>query len=129
VKFSCSDSRSANIQILTHHIYEFKKGIRNMVLHTMMREEWEQAEFILNQKDLSYHITPVNGRKINVFFGNPQCVNVVRSFGVNSLSDLSPEQDFILGIMLGYDRMQQCSRYMHRKADHMETWSLAGSEK
>ncbi|RLD17868.1 MAG: DUF2023 domain-containing protein, partial [Caldiserica bacterium] len=31
------------------------------------------------------------------------------------LSNLTEEEDFILGIMLGYDRLKQCERYMRIK--------------
>jgi hypothetical protein len=32
-----------------------------------------------------------------------------------SLSNLTDEEDFILGTMLGYDRVKQCERYLKRK--------------
>ena len=47
MKYNCSDYRSADLQILIHHIYEYKKGIRNMVLHTMQSNEKQKAETIL----------------------------------------------------------------------------------
>jgi len=34
---------------------------------------------------------------------------------ITSLSDLTDEEDFILGTMLGYDRVKQCERYLKRK--------------
>ena len=52
--------------------------------------------------------------KINVYFGAKQCVDVVKTFNPK-LNELSAEQDFILGIMLGYDRVRQCERYMKIK--------------
>jgi hypothetical protein len=51
---------------------------------------------------------------VNVFFGNAACVAVVRRIGCENLSRLSPEHDFMLGIMLGYDRIKQCDRYLQR---------------
>ncbi len=50
--------------------------------------------------------------KINIFFGNPDCVEIVKMFETESLNELTPEQDFILGIMLGYSREQQYTRYL-----------------
>ncbi len=95
-----------------------------MVLHTMEHAELEQAEFILKQKGMCYHVAKVNCRKVNIFFGNPDCVKVIQSFGPMSLSDYSPEQDFILGIMLGYDSKQQCKRYLGRKTREQEKTHL-----
>ncbi|TKG95731.1 DUF2023 family protein [Puteibacter caeruleilacunae] len=107
--------RSADLQVLIHHIYELKKGIRNMVLHTMHSSEREEAEKILVQKEICFHTEVVNKRKINIFFGKPDCVEVIKSFGDKTLTEYSPEEDFILGIMLGYDRKEQCKRYINRK--------------
>lgn len=52
---------------------------------------------------------------MNIFFGNPDCVEVIKSFGNISLSDYTPEQDFILGIMLGYNSDIQCKRYLSKR--------------
>ncbi|MBN2063189.1 MAG: DUF2023 family protein, partial [Sedimentisphaerales bacterium] len=35
--------------------------------------------------------------------------------GKPKLSDFTPEEDYILGIMLGYDRLKQCQRYVSMK--------------
>ncbi len=115
MKYTCQDFRSADLQILIHHIYEYKKGIRNLVLHTMNKDEQDKAEVLLKQRGMHYLIRIVNNEKINIFFGNPDCIQVVESFGNKSLSAFTPEEDFILGVMLGYDRNQQCLRYLSRK--------------
>ncbi len=112
---TCQDYRTAELQILMHHIYEYKKGIRNLVLHTMCSRDQDKAEHLLSQRGLEYTIKIVTEGKINIFFGNPDCIMVVRSFGDKSLSEYTPEEDFILGVMLGYDRNQQCLRYLDRK--------------
>ncbi|MBN2167288.1 MAG: DUF2023 family protein [Marinilabiliaceae bacterium] len=110
--FNCKYFQSADMQVLKHHIYEYKKGIRNMVLHTMKRNEKKKAIYLLNMKAVHFWISEVNETKINIFFGNPECVEIVKSFRVESLNKLTPEQDFMLGIMLGYSREQQYSRYL-----------------
>ncbi len=115
MKTSCADYKSGDMQILLHHIYEYKKGLRNLVLHTMSKDEQYLAEELLIRKGIYYKIQDVNTRKINVFFGKNQCVKIVESFRNKSLSEFSAEQDFMLGIMLGYDRVQQCDRYINRK--------------
>ena len=107
--------QTVEMQILIHHIYEYKKGIRNLVLHTMSTEEQPRAEELLKGKGLSYCFSKVNANKMNIFFGDEVCIKIVESFGDKSLSDYTDEEDFILGTMLGYDRLQQCERYIKRK--------------
>ncbi|MCK5131289.1 MAG: DUF2023 family protein [Candidatus Sabulitectum sp.] len=56
----------------------------------------------------------MSNRKINLFFGEKDCVDVVASFGNWKLNEFPPEEDFILGIMLGYGRLAQRCRYLRR---------------
>ncbi len=111
---SCTDNLSANIQIVKHHIYEYKKGVRNLVLHTMKSTEEDLVVKLLKKKGVCFLINRVTENKINVFLGNPECVEIVRSFRSKPLNKLSPEQDFMLGIMLGYDRKNQFNRYLKK---------------
>ncbi len=102
------------MQVLGHHIYEYQKGLRHLVLHTMNAKDREIAERKLSHYDVDYVVVPVTDSKINIFFGKRECVDVVRTFCNNPLNKLTAEQDFILGIMLGYDRLAQCKRFMQR---------------
>ena len=52
------------IRIFLNHIYEFKKGVRNMVLYTMSREHEEFAIRRLKNQKISYMIQEV-GRKMS----------------------------------------------------------------
>ncbi len=110
----CS-SLSTDFRILCHHIYEFRKGLRSLVLHTMAAEERQMVEAFLARRGIDFCIRAVGAKKINVFFGNPDCVQIVRNFRSTVLNELSHEEDFMLGIMLGYDRMGQCARYLKRR--------------
>lgn len=103
------------MEVFLHHIYEYKKGLRNLVLHTMPASKRTMAEQKLKQQGISFTIMEVNRTKINVFFGAGPCIEVVKSFGYKPLNMFTPEEDFILGTMLGYDRLQQCNRYIQRK--------------
>ena len=47
------------IRIFLNHIYEFKKGVRNMVLYTMSREHEEFAIRRLKNQKISYMIQEV----------------------------------------------------------------------
>ena len=109
------------LQVFIHHIYEYKKGLRNLILTT---EKAENKDVIIErlerenkgERRLSYFIQPVNENKINVFFGNPESVKVIKSFNQTRLNKYTPEQDFILGTLLGYDKIQQCERYLKKIA-------------
>ena len=114
------------MDVFCHHIYEYKKGLRNLVLYTAPRSNREAIESRLEKEDLAYLICENGNKMINVFFGNPACIDVVKSFKVCSLSKLSDEQDFLLGIMLGYDRLKQCERYLVRKSHQIKVEDLIG---
>ena len=43
-------------------------------------------------------------------------MDAIRNFVKQPLSNLTPEEDFILGTLLGYDICGQCERYCKRKA-------------
>jgi hypothetical protein len=80
----------------------------------------EAATERLDQQKIPYLVQVVNENKANIYFGKEECVRIIRSFGKDNLSEFSDEEDFILGIMLGYDRMQECERYIKRKAINKE---------
>ena len=62
------------IRIFLNHIYEFKKGVRNMVLYTMSKEHEEFAIRRLKNQKISYMIQEVGTNKINLFFGKTECM-------------------------------------------------------
>lgn len=103
------------IRIFLNHIYEFKKGIRNMVLYTMNKEYEEFAVKRLENQNICYLKQEVSDTKINLFFGKKECMNAIRYFVNRPLNCLTPEEDFILGAMLGYDICQQCKRFCGKK--------------
>lgn len=128
MQITCLDYKTAEMQILLHHVYEYKKGLRSLVLHTMSSKERSKTEELLTRKGIHYFLQHVNENKINVFFGKEECLQIVKSFGEKSLSYFSSEEDFMLGIMLGYDRTQQYERYLKRKgiAETMKESRQAG---
>ncbi len=107
-----------DLQVFRHHIYEFKKGLRNLVLTTEKAENKEAIEQKLKKEKISYIIQKTSDKKINVFFGKQACIDVVSTFNNQKLNELEPEQDFILGIMLGYDQLEQCRRYLKMKNEN-----------
>ncbi len=119
------------MQVLCHHIYEYQKGLRNLVLHTMKSNDRLAAQAKLDRYEIEYLVVDLPNGNINIFFGKKECVDVVRSFKEVPLNKISHELDFILGIMLGYDRLAQCSRYLERKAkeENAEIANCSNSQK
>lgn len=103
------------VRIFLNHIYEFKKGVRNMVLYTMNKEYEEFAVRRLKNQNICYLTQEVSDNKINLFFGKKECMNAIRHFINRPLNRLTPEEDFILGAMLGYDICLQCKRFCGKK--------------
>ena len=92
---------SADMKVLMNHIYEYQKGVRQMVLYTFNKKYEQFAIARLERQHIDYLIKPVGKDNLNLFF--------------RPLNELSPEEDFILGAMLGYDICRQCERYCERK--------------
>ena len=105
------------MKVFCHHIYEYKKGLRNLILHTMAASDVEPALKKLNANNIHYIVQQVTAQKVNVFFGTKECVEVIRCFCRKKLNELSPEEDFILGTLLGYNQVVQCTRYLKNKKE------------
>lgn len=106
---------NGDMKIFLHHIYEYQKGVRRMVLCTLPASEKNFAVKRLEQRNIAYFIQDENGKKINIFFGKEECISAVRMIVNRPLNRLTPEEDFIIGSLLGYDLCQQCDRYCDRK--------------
>ena len=103
------------MRVFVHYLYEYKKGLRNLALYTGNTEEKEAIEKKLKRENIDYYIQKNNDVRMNVFFGDNVCINMIKQMKFKLLSNLTEEEDFILGIMLGYDRLKQCERYLKRK--------------
>ena len=103
------------IRIFLNHLYEFKKGIRHMVLHTMNKEYEDFAVRRLRNQNIGYLVQPIDNSKVNLYFGKKECLYVVKLLMDRPLNLLTPEEDFIVGAMLGYDICQQCKRFCGKK--------------
>lgn len=104
-----------NYELFAHHLYELEKGLRHLVLHTAPVEIAEEMIKRLEKNDVNFHIQKLGDEKINLFFGEKDCVETVKKFNNKSLNNYTPEEDFILGIMLGYDPLKQTKRYLKFK--------------
>ncbi|MEW6104696.1 MAG: DUF2023 family protein [bacterium] len=103
------------MSIFNHHIYEYKKGLRNLILHTVSCDLIEEIEKKLQDEGISYIVSRINAKRANVFFGNKACIEVLKRFGNKALNQFTDEEDFMLSILLGYDQIQQCQRYLQRR--------------
>ena len=117
VKMPSKDAYN-DLRVFMHHIYEYKKGLRSLILTTEKASNRDYIKYRLEKEKIPYLIQDVSDRSINVFFVNEDCIKVVSTFDKH-LNKLSPEHDFMLGIMLGYDRILQCKRYMQRLSNKL----------
>lgn len=115
-----SAKQCSDLKVFCHHIYEYKKGLRNLILTTEKISNKDYITARLEKEKIPYIIHPAGERTINVFFGNEDCIKVVATFDKH-LNKLSNEQDFMLGIMLGYDKILQCQRYLKRLGKNPST--------
>lgn len=121
------------MHVFNHLLYEYQKGLRGLALHTFHTSKRDDIVYKLKRQAIDYHIQVVSERKMNIFFGSTPCVEVVKQFGTKPLNQYTCEEDFILGIMLGYDRENQCKRYLkikdkinekQKKIEHQQTFQL-----
>lgn len=96
-------------------VYEYQKGLRDLCLWTCSNRFEEKIRKSLEKQKIEYLICPLQGDKINLFFGMSSCLEIIRGFSCEELNKLSTEEDFILGIMLGYGKSQQYERFLARK--------------
>ena len=79
----------AELKVFLNHVYEYKKGVRNMVLYTTNKKYEEFAVSRLNSQNIDYCIQPIGCNKINLFFGRRECIEVIQSMTSRPLNDLA----------------------------------------
>ena len=104
-----------DMKVLMNHIYEYKKGVRRMVLFTFNKKYEDFVIRRLESQNIKYVIQPAGNNSLNLYFGREGCLNAIRMIAARPLNLLTPEEDFMLGAMLGYDICAQCERYCERK--------------
>ena len=110
------NTANKNLAVLNEQIYGYKHGIRSLALQTESMSDKDVIEKRLKRDDLNYFLSPaIKGNNLNVFFGDKACVDVIKSFKQPDFSKFTPEQDFIMGVLLGYDKTKQCERYLQKK--------------
>ena len=71
----------------------------------------------LRHQNIPYILQPAGKNTLNLYFGRRECLEAIRLIVTRPLNELTPEEDFILGAMLGYDICAQCERYCKRKGE------------
>lgn len=112
---------TTEMKVLMNHIYEYEKGVRQMVLYTFNGKYEKQVVNRLKSLSIDYLVQPVGNGNVNLFFGNKACIDTIRLMVNRPLYQLSPEEDFVLGALLGYDINKQCERYCQRKGRECST--------
>jgi hypothetical protein len=102
-------------RIFNHNLYEYRRGVRCLFMMTMSAHDSHQIVGRLCRECIAHYVHDVSGHKVNLFFGNPAFVETTRTVVNKPLTALSPEEDFMLGTLLGYDREQQCRRFLARR--------------
>ena len=114
-----------DMKVLMNHIYEYKKGVRQMVLFTMNKRYETFALQRLDHQNIPYVLQPAGKNTVNLYFGRRECLEAIRLIVTRPLNELTPEEDFILGAMLGYDICAQCERYCDDEELYFGYWLLA----
>lgn len=86
-----------------------------MALYTFPQIYEKMAVEKLERQGIAYIIQPVGNSNINLYFGKPECIAVAQDIVRRPLNELTPEEDFMLGTLLGYDLCEQCQRYCKKK--------------
>ncbi|MBR8701763.1 hypothetical protein IX317_001595 [Fusobacterium sp. DD29] len=110
-----SEQKRNELGVFFHMMYELNKGLRNLALLTTTKENFEMIKERLIKCHYEYIVEELKSGFVNVFFGNSDSIEVLRKFNKKSLRDFTDEEDFILGVLLGYNVEQQCKRYISRK--------------
>ena len=110
-----STSIPGDIKVLMNHIYEYKKGVRPLILHTLDKCYEKMAVERLKGQGIPYSIQMASDQSVNIYFGKKECLEAIRLITTKPLYQLTPEEDFILGALLGYDLCMQCERFCSRK--------------
>lgn len=100
------------LRFLANHLYEYRKGVRRLFMMTLTQAEASRVCERLERETIPYLVHDVSADKVNVLFGRAAWVDTARSILGKPLSKLSPEEDFILGTLLGYETEQQCERFL-----------------
>ncbi|MFG1186134.1 DUF2023 family protein [Xanthobacter aminoxidans] len=125
VRLAVPEEAGAMQRLFHHHLYELGRGVRPLFLMTLATRELPPLLARLERAGIDHFVQQVSPAKANLFFGRDAFVAVARAFVTRPLNALTAEEDFMLGTLLGYDREQQCRRYLTRSGRGLERPALA----
>ncbi|MDR1834858.1 MAG: DUF2023 family protein [Fusobacteriaceae bacterium] len=122
-----SINEQIGLSVFFHMLYELNKGLRTLSLLTTSEKNVGLIMEQLEKCKYDSIVETLQSGYVNIFFGKPDSVNVIRSFRKTTLRDFTLEEDFILGVLLGYNKDQQCKRYLTRKSGRAPVESQAAA--
>ena len=87
------DINPVELKVFLNHIYELKKGVRQMVLYTTNKRYEDFAVKRLRSQRIKFVIQPVDDERINLFFGKAECIEAIRMMVTRPLNLLTPEEE------------------------------------
>lgn len=111
-----SIDKRKELDVFFHMIYELDKGIRGLALLTTNENNLDAVMEKLSLCNYDFIIEKLNSEYVNIFFGKKSQIQVAKKMKRNSLKELNPEEDFILGTLLGYNISVQCERYLGKNS-------------
>ena len=85
------DINPVELKVFLNHIYELKKGVRQMVLYTTNKRYEDFTVKRLRSQRIKFVIQPVDDERINLFFGKAECIEAIRMMVTRPLNLLTPE--------------------------------------
>ena len=67
-----------DLKVLMNHIYEFRKGVRQMVLFTCHKRYEAFARQRLEHMGIPYLVQPAGKQNLNLYFGRSECLDAIR---------------------------------------------------
>lgn len=125
VRLAAGEEAGATQRLFHHHLYELGRGVRPLFLMTLATRDLPPLLARLERAGIDHFVQQVSPTKANLFFGRDAFVAVARALVTRPLNALTAEEDFMLGTMLGYDREQQCRRYLTRSGRGLDRPALA----
>lgn len=125
VRLAAGEEAGATQRLFHHHLYELGRGVRPLFLMTLGTRDLPPLLARLERAGIDHFVQQVSPAKANLFFGRDAFVAVARAFVTRPLNALTAEEDFMLGTLLGYDREQQCRRYLTRSGRGLDRPALA----
>lgn len=107
--------KPTTLRLFKHCLYEYDKGVRQLQMMTLTAAEAAVLVEQLDRASIHHYRHEISPEKVNLFFGRTPLVKTAQRIVTKPLNILSPEEDFILGTLLGYDKEQQCLRYLAKK--------------